>query len=103
MWLTQCQCFLLYIIKISVLFVFCKGKALISLHMKRTDSTSSLTEKEHIRSLDLSANDLENIDLINKKSLLNNYLERLEKLEVQQNILTSFPKSLCDVSGCLFE
>ncbi|CAJ0926540.1 unnamed protein product [Ranitomeya imitator] len=42
------------------------GKALFSLHMKRTDSTSSLTEKEHIRSLDLSANDLESIDLINK-------------------------------------
>ncbi|XP_066448013.1 leucine-rich repeat serine/threonine-protein kinase 2 isoform X2 [Eleutherodactylus coqui] len=72
-------------------------KALFSLHMKRTDSTSSLSEKEHIRSLDLSANDLESIDLINKKSLLTNHLERLEKLELQQNILTSIPKSLCDV------
>ncbi|XP_077120929.1 leucine-rich repeat serine/threonine-protein kinase 2 [Ranitomeya variabilis] len=73
------------------------GKALFSLHMKRTDSTSSLTEKEHIRSLDLSANDLESIDLINKKSQLTIHLERLEKLELQQNTLTSIPKSLCDV------
>ncbi|XP_073475784.1 leucine-rich repeat serine/threonine-protein kinase 2 isoform X2 [Aquarana catesbeiana] len=67
------------------------------LYMKRTDSASSLTEKEHIRSLDLSANDLENIDLINKKSLLVNHLERLEKIELQQNRLTSIPKSLCEV------
>ncbi|CAI9551523.1 unnamed protein product [Staurois parvus] len=66
------------------------------LHMKRTDSSSSLTEKEHIQSLDLSANDLENIDLINKKSLLANHLERLEKIELQQNRLTSLPKSLCE-------
>ncbi|XP_075713367.1 leucine-rich repeat serine/threonine-protein kinase 2 [Rhinoderma darwinii] len=72
-------------------------KAFFPLHMKRTDSTSSLTEKEHIRSLDLSANDLESIDLINKKSLLTNHLERLEKLELQQNTLTSIPKLLCDV------
>ncbi|XP_018408020.1 PREDICTED: leucine-rich repeat serine/threonine-protein kinase 2 [Nanorana parkeri] len=66
------------------------------LHMKRTDSSSSLIEKEHIRSLDLSANDLKNIDLINKKSLLTNHLERLEKMELQQNSLTSIPKSLCE-------
>ncbi|XP_044136143.1 leucine-rich repeat serine/threonine-protein kinase 2 isoform X1 [Bufo gargarizans] len=72
-------------------------KALLSLHMKRTDSTSSLTEKEHIRTLDLSANDLESIDLINKKCLLASHLERLEKLELQQNALASIPKSLCDV------
>ncbi|XP_072003229.1 leucine-rich repeat serine/threonine-protein kinase 2 isoform X2 [Engystomops pustulosus] len=72
-------------------------KALLSLHIKRTDSTSSLSEKEHIRSLDLSVNDLESIDLINKKSLLSNHLERLEKLELQQNNLTSIPKTLCDV------
>ncbi|XP_056429608.1 leucine-rich repeat serine/threonine-protein kinase 2 isoform X2 [Hyla sarda] len=76
-------------------------KALLPLHMKRTDSCSSLPEKEHIRSLDLSANDLESIDLINKKSLLTNHLERLEKLELQQNALTSIPKSLCDVFKCL--
>lgn len=68
--------------------------------MKRTDSASSLTEKEHIRSLDLSANDLENIGLINKKSLLVNHLERLEKIELQQNRLTSVPKSLCEVMKC---
>ncbi|XP_072257734.1 leucine-rich repeat serine/threonine-protein kinase 2 isoform X1 [Pyxicephalus adspersus] len=66
------------------------------MHMKRTDSSSSLTEKEYIRSLDLSANDLKNIELINKKSLLANHLERLEKIELQQNNLMSLPKSLCE-------
>ncbi|KAM9311733.1 leucine-rich repeat serine/threonine-protein kinase 2 [Gastrophryne carolinensis] len=65
-------------------------------HMRRTDSSSSLTEKEYIRSLDLSANNLENIDLIKKKSILLNHLERLEKMELQQNNLTSIPKSLCE-------
>ncbi|KAM5172793.1 leucine-rich repeat serine/threonine-protein kinase 2 [Mantella aurantiaca] len=68
----------------------------LPLHMKRTDSSSSLTEKEYIRFLDLSANDLENIDLVNKKSLLANHLDRLEKIELQQNSLISLPKSLCE-------
>ncbi|KAM4748897.1 leucine-rich repeat serine/threonine-protein kinase 2 [Rhinophrynus dorsalis] len=66
------------------------------LHMKRGDSFPSLAEKEYIRSLDLSANDLGTIDLVIKKSCLTNHLERLEKLELQQNSLTEFPKSLCE-------
>ncbi|KAM8973231.1 leucine-rich repeat serine/threonine-protein kinase 2 isoform 2-T2 [Pelodytes ibericus] len=64
--------------------------------MKRADSFPSLAEKEYIRSLDLSANDLESIDLITKKPTLSSHLERLEKLELQQNALTVFPKSLCE-------
>ncbi|XP_053318521.1 leucine-rich repeat serine/threonine-protein kinase 2 isoform X2 [Spea bombifrons] len=64
--------------------------------MKRVDSFPSLVEKEHIRTLDLSANDLESIDLITKKSPLTSQLERLEKLELQQNSLTLFPKSLSE-------
>ncbi|KAM4677991.1 LOW QUALITY PROTEIN: leucine-rich repeat serine/threonine-protein kinase 2-like [Discoglossus pictus] len=66
------------------------------LHVKRSDSFPSLTEKEHIRSIDLSANDLESIDLVVKKSSLTSHLERLEKLELQQNSLSALPKSLCD-------
>ncbi|XP_063783150.1 leucine-rich repeat serine/threonine-protein kinase 2 [Pseudophryne corroboree] len=75
----------------------CPSVALrFALHMKRTESSSSLTEKEHIRCLDLSANDLEIIDMINKKSLLTNHLERLEKMELQQNTISSISKSLCE-------
>ncbi|XP_075064928.1 leucine-rich repeat serine/threonine-protein kinase 2 isoform X2 [Mixophyes fleayi] len=72
-----------------------------SLHMKRADSSSSLTDREHIRCLDLSANDLESIDSINKKSLLTNHLERLDKIELQQNSLTSISKSLCETLKAL--
>ncbi|CAH2275810.1 leucine-rich repeat serine threonine- kinase 2 isoform X1 [Pelobates cultripes] len=72
------------------------GTPKMALFMRRADSSSSLAEKEYIRSLDLSANDLETIDLITKKSTLTSHLERLEKLELQQNSLAVFPKSLCD-------
>ncbi|KAE8616189.1 hypothetical protein XENTR_v10008739 [Xenopus tropicalis] len=70
--------------------------AKLSLNIKRADSLSSLAEKDHIKSLDLSTNDLENINLIVKKGSLTNHLERLEKLELQHNSLSSFPKSLCE-------
>uniref|UniRef100_A0A8C5P9B4 non-specific serine/threonine protein kinase n=1 Tax=Leptobrachium leishanense TaxID=445787 RepID=A0A8C5P9B4_9ANUR len=68
----------------------------LALFMKKTDSFPSLADKEYIRSLDLSANDLESIDLITKKSTLKSHMERLERLELQQNSLSVFPKSLCD-------
>ncbi|XP_053572562.1 leucine-rich repeat serine/threonine-protein kinase 2 isoform X2 [Bombina bombina] len=68
---------------------------------KRSDSFSSLTEKEYIKSLDISANDLESVDLAPKKSSLTSHLERLEKLELQQNSLSLIPKSLCEALKCL--
>ncbi|XP_075455857.1 leucine-rich repeat serine/threonine-protein kinase 2 isoform X2 [Ascaphus truei] len=72
------------------------------LHLKRADSFPSLAEKEHIRSLDLSANDLESIDIvIQKSSSLTCHIERLEKLELQQNALSTFPKPLCEALKCL--
>uniref|UniRef100_A0A8B9CZR0 non-specific serine/threonine protein kinase n=1 Tax=Anser brachyrhynchus TaxID=132585 RepID=A0A8B9CZR0_9AVES len=74
-------------------------KRLIS---KPSDSLSSLiSEKEYIKSLDLSSNDLENIDAISQNSSLTSHLEHLEKLELHQNALTNIPEQLCENLKCL--
>ncbi|XP_029473217.1 leucine-rich repeat serine/threonine-protein kinase 2 isoform X2 [Rhinatrema bivittatum] len=70
--------------------------------LRRSDSSSSLaTEKEYVKSLDLSANELENVDSISQKCCLTLHLERLEKLELHQNTLANFPKQLCETLKCL--
>uniref|UniRef100_A0A8C3WD28 non-specific serine/threonine protein kinase n=1 Tax=Catagonus wagneri TaxID=51154 RepID=A0A8C3WD28_9CETA len=71
-------------------------------HVRHSDSISSLaSERENITSLDLSANELKDIDALSQKSSISGHLEHLEKLELHQNALTSFPQQLCETLKCL--
>uniref|UniRef100_A0A452VIK9 non-specific serine/threonine protein kinase n=1 Tax=Ursus maritimus TaxID=29073 RepID=A0A452VIK9_URSMA len=71
-------------------------------HMRHSDSISSLaSEREYITSLDLSANELRDIDALSQKCCISGHLEHLEKLELHQNALTSFPQQLCETLKCL--
>ncbi|KAB1269402.1 Leucine-rich repeat serine/threonine-protein kinase 2 [Camelus dromedarius] len=66
-------------------------------HVRHSDSVSSLaSERDCITSLDLSANELRDIDALSQKSCISGHLEHLEKLELHQNALTSFPQQLCE-------
>ncbi|XP_066225062.1 leucine-rich repeat serine/threonine-protein kinase 2 isoform X1 [Saccopteryx leptura] len=66
-------------------------------HMRHSDSSSSLaSEREYITSLDLSANELRDIDALGQKCCLSVHLEHLKKLELHQNGLRSFPQRLCE-------
>ncbi|XP_075575896.1 leucine-rich repeat serine/threonine-protein kinase 2 [Pelecanus crispus] len=79
-----------------------KGISKFSPHIRPSDSLSSLiSEKEYIKSLDLSSNELENIDAISQNSCLTTHLEHLEKLELHQNALTNIPEQLCENLKCL--
>ncbi|XP_034622773.1 leucine-rich repeat serine/threonine-protein kinase 2 isoform X2 [Trachemys scripta elegans] len=79
-----------------------KGISKFQLHLKRSDSLSSLvSEKDYIKSLDLSSNELENIDAISQNCCLTGHLEHLEKLELHQNTLRSIPEQLCETLKCL--
>ncbi|KAF4793882.1 leucine rich repeat kinase 2 [Turdus rufiventris] len=79
-----------------------KGVSKLSSHIRPSDSLSSLiSEKEYIKSLDLSSNELENIDAISQNSCLTTHLEHLEKLELHQNALTNIPEQLCENLKCL--
>uniref|UniRef100_A0A8C4KK52 non-specific serine/threonine protein kinase n=1 Tax=Dromaius novaehollandiae TaxID=8790 RepID=A0A8C4KK52_DRONO len=79
-----------------------KGISKFSPPLRPSDSLSSLiSEKEYIKSLDLSSNELENIDAISQNSCLTSHLEHLEKLELQQNVLTNIPQQLCENLKCL--
>ncbi|XP_075001871.1 leucine-rich repeat serine/threonine-protein kinase 2 [Calonectris borealis] len=79
-----------------------KGISKFSPHIRPSDSLSSLiSEKEYIKSLDLSSNELENIDAISQSSCLTSHLEHLEKLELHQNALTNIPEQLCENLKCL--
>uniref|UniRef100_A0A8C3PJA6 non-specific serine/threonine protein kinase n=1 Tax=Calidris pygmaea TaxID=425635 RepID=A0A8C3PJA6_9CHAR len=79
-----------------------KGISKFSPHIRPSDSLSSLiSEKEYIKSLDLSSNELENIDAISQNSCLTSHLEHLEKLELHQNALTNIPEQLCEHLKCL--
>ncbi|XP_006888261.1 PREDICTED: leucine-rich repeat serine/threonine-protein kinase 2 [Elephantulus edwardii] len=71
-------------------------------HMRQSDSISSLaSEREYITSLDLSANELRDIDSLSQKCCISVHLEHLEKLELHQNVLSSFPQLLCETLKCL--
>ncbi|KAJ7396970.1 hypothetical protein BTVI_139731 [Pitangus sulphuratus] len=79
-----------------------KGISKFSPHIRPSESLSSLiSEKEYIKSLDLSSNELENIDAISHNSCLTSHLEHLEKLELHQNALTNIPEQLCENLKCL--
>nr|XP_012385566.2 leucine-rich repeat serine/threonine-protein kinase 2 [Dasypus novemcinctus] len=71
-------------------------------HVRHSESMSSLaSEREYITSLDLSANELRDIDALSQKCCITCHLEHLEKLELHQNALTSFPPQLCETLKCL--
>ncbi|XP_038621187.1 leucine-rich repeat serine/threonine-protein kinase 2 [Tachyglossus aculeatus] len=71
-------------------------------HLRGSESFSNLAlEKEYIKSLDLSANELEDLGTISQKCCLSVHLEHLEKLELQQNVLTTVPEQLCETLKCL--
>ncbi|XP_072182734.1 leucine-rich repeat serine/threonine-protein kinase 2 isoform X3 [Excalfactoria chinensis] len=79
-----------------------RGITKSSLHLRPSDSLSSLiSEKECIKSLDLSSNELENIDAISQNSSLTSHLEHLDKLELHQNALANIPEQLCENLKCL--
>lgn len=83
----------------SNVFVLIEGVSKFSSHIRPSDSLSSLiSEKEYIKSLDLSSNELENVDAISQNSCLTSHLEHLEKLELHQNALTNIPEQLCEVN-----
>lgn len=66
--------------------------------MRQSDSTSSLAaERECITSLDLSANELRDVDALSQRCCVSGHLEHLERLELHQNALTAFPQRLCEV------
>ncbi|XP_060100725.1 leucine-rich repeat serine/threonine-protein kinase 2 isoform X2 [Heteronotia binoei] len=74
-----------------------KGISKFQSSLKRSDSFSSLVfDKEYIKSLDLSSNELENIDSVCHCSFLITHLEHLEKLELHQNALSRIPEQLCE-------
>ncbi|XP_053262089.1 leucine-rich repeat serine/threonine-protein kinase 2 isoform X3 [Podarcis raffonei] len=64
-------------------------------------SSSSIPDREFIKSLDLSSNELENIDSISQSSCLTTHLEHLEKLELHQNALPCISEQLCESLKCL--
>ncbi|KAL1764017.1 leucine-rich repeat serine serine/threonine-protein kinase 2, partial [Sigmodon hispidus] len=79
-----------------------KGSSKLQSHMRHSDSSSSLaSEREYITSLDLSANELKDIDALSQKCCLSGHLEHLTKLELHQNALTGFPQQLCETLKCL--
>ncbi|XP_036615467.1 leucine-rich repeat serine/threonine-protein kinase 2 [Trichosurus vulpecula] len=79
-----------------------QGSSKLQSHLRRSDGFFLPTsEREYIKSLDLSANELEDIDDISKKCCLSDHLTRLEKLELHQNVLTRVPQQLCETLKCL--
>ncbi|XP_067324906.1 leucine-rich repeat serine/threonine-protein kinase 2 isoform X1 [Anolis sagrei] len=79
-----------------------KGISKFQPKVKRSDSSSSsISDKEYIKSLDLSSNELEDIDGLSQSSCLTTHLEHLEKLELHQNALSGIPEQLCETLKCL--
>nr|XP_020652644.1 leucine-rich repeat serine/threonine-protein kinase 2 isoform X1 [Pogona vitticeps] len=71
-------------------------------NINRSDSfSSSVSDREYIKSLDLSSNELENIEAISQSTSLTTHLEHLEKLELHQNALSNIPEQLCETLKCL--
>ncbi|XP_039617045.1 leucine-rich repeat serine/threonine-protein kinase 2 isoform X2 [Polypterus senegalus] len=65
----------------------------------RSPELSSLLgiEKECIKLLDLSGNDLDNVNAFCGKTTLNCYLEQVQRLELHHNNLLEFPEKICEV------
>ncbi|XP_032077596.1 leucine-rich repeat serine/threonine-protein kinase 2 isoform X1 [Thamnophis elegans] len=79
-----------------------KGASVSQSSMKSSDSFSSLvSDREYIKSLDLSSNELENIDHFGQSLGLITHFEHLDKLELHHNQLSCLPKTLCETMKCL--
>ncbi|XP_029138803.1 leucine-rich repeat serine/threonine-protein kinase 2, partial [Protobothrops mucrosquamatus] len=79
-----------------------KGTSIFQSNLKSSDSFSSLaSDREYIKSLDLSSNELENIDPISQSLCLITHFEHLDKLELHHNQLSCIPKQLCETLKCL--
>ncbi|XP_078275992.1 leucine-rich repeat serine/threonine-protein kinase 2 isoform X1 [Rhinoraja longicauda] len=57
-------------------------------------------DTEYIRSLDLSGNELDNVNCISEKCIAG-HLARLQKLDLRHNNLTNISQDLCSVLKCL--
>ncbi|XP_026533023.1 leucine-rich repeat serine/threonine-protein kinase 2 [Notechis scutatus] len=79
-----------------------KGTSVFQPNMKSSDSFPSLvSDREYIKSLDLSSNELENIDNISQSLGLITHFENLDKLELHHNQLSCVPKQLCETMKSL--
>ncbi|KAK1168977.1 leucine-rich repeat serine/threonine-protein kinase 2 [Acipenser oxyrinchus oxyrinchus] len=67
-----------------------------------TESPSLLSmDRECIKLVDLSGNELENLHAICGKSLISSHVEHVVRLELHQNSLSEFPGRLCETMRCL--
>ncbi|XP_072327748.1 leucine-rich repeat serine/threonine-protein kinase 2 isoform X1 [Scyliorhinus torazame] len=65
------------------------------------DQLQLASETEFIWSLDLSANDLENLSSISEKCCIAAQLAQVQKLDLSQNNLTDVSQDLCTILECL--
>ncbi|KAG8510362.1 LOW QUALITY PROTEIN: Leucine-rich repeat serine/threonine-protein kinase 2, partial [Galemys pyrenaicus] len=65
--------------------------------LRDSSLSSPPVETGRITSLDLSANELQDIAALARSAGLSAHLEHLERLELHQNALASFPPALCGV------
>ncbi|XP_066543294.1 leucine-rich repeat serine/threonine-protein kinase 2 [Amia ocellicauda] len=74
-----------------------RKKGSFSLSLTSVDSSSSLIlDKDCIKLLDLSGNELDSLNFLTANSTLTPFLEHIVRLELNQNNLSEFAASLCE-------